>query len=145
MGQRRSALPLRTGGCLCGDVRFEIYGELRPIIASYCEQCRRTTGHYMAATAVHTDNLSVTIEDGLRWYRSSPDAKRGFCCHCGSSMFWQGPDESFVSISVGALDDSDGLALVAHIFVADKGAYYEIDDGVPQFPESNHNVSPPQG
>jgi hypothetical protein len=33
------------------------------------------------------------------------------------------------------MDKPTGLAISMHIFVADKGDYYEIDDGLPQFPQ----------
>ncbi len=42
---------MKTGSCLCGAVAFEIRGELRPVIACHCIQCRKQTGNYMSATA----------------------------------------------------------------------------------------------
>jgi hypothetical protein len=35
-------------------------------------------------------------------------------------------------VALGCLDDELGLKIAKHIFVADKGSYYEIDDGAPQ-------------
>jgi hypothetical protein len=37
----------------------------------------------------------------------------------------------------GALDDPTGLRTERHIFVAHKGDWYEIADGLPQFPDSS--------
>ena len=45
-----SAKPI-TGGCLCGGVRYTVTGPLRDIVACHCEQCRRSSGHFVAATA----------------------------------------------------------------------------------------------
>src|SRR5208282_6413584 len=56
------------GSCLCGGVRYEVRGPLRDVIACHCSQCRRTTGHYMAATAAKRAHFTVTRDDGLRWY-----------------------------------------------------------------------------
>jgi hypothetical protein len=124
--------PLRTGGCLCGGVRYEVRGALRPVIMCHCTQCRRMTGHVMAATAALLDDFRLLAEGPLRWYQSSPQAQRGFCGRCGSTLFWKDEGRAYVSITAGTLDDSTGLAVAGHIFVGDKGAYYEIDDGTPQ-------------
>ena len=122
----------RTGGCLCGGVRYEVTGALRPIVMCHCTQCRRTTGHIMAATAARHADFRLTAEQGLSWYASSPEARRGFCNRCGSTLFWQATGGDYLSIAAGTLDDSSGLKIVCHIFTADKGAYYEISDGTPQ-------------
>ena len=57
---------------------------------------------------------------------------RGFCGICGSFLFWKRGDEGLTSFSLGSLDSPTGLQLERHIFVADKGDYYTIDDGLPQ-------------
>jgi len=35
-------------------------------------------------------------------------------------------------VALGALDGPTGLKLERHIFTADKGDYYDIDDGIAQ-------------
>ncbi|WP_095590505.1 GFA family protein [Actibacterium ureilyticum] len=120
---------MRTGGCLCGAVRYRVDGPLRPVIACHCTQCRKTSGHHVAATSVARDRIE--IDGALRWYASSDGARRGFCPNCGSNLFWDGPG-SHLSIFAGTLDAPTGLTLKGHIFCADKGDYYEIADGLPQ-------------
>ena len=121
-----------TGGCLCGAVRYEVRGSLRPIVACHCSQCRRMTGHYLAATAARDGDLVVTARVGLKWFESSASARRGFCGRCGSTLFWHGVGRDYVSIAAGSIDGPTGLALVQHIHTADKGDYYALEDGVPQ-------------
>lgn len=70
--------------------------------------------------------------DTLRWYQSSPTAERGFCVTCGSSLFWRQVNSAQIDVAPGALDAPTGLRLAGHIFVADKGDYYDIADGLPQ-------------
>ncbi|MDJ1009291.1 MAG: GFA family protein [Paracoccaceae bacterium] len=118
------------GRCLCGAVRFTVSGPMRPVVACHCVQCRKTSGHFVAATSA--PRARVEIAGDVTWYASSPEARRGFCGTCGSSLFWDGGG-SYLSIHAGALDGATGLALAGHIFVADKGDYYEITDGLPQF------------
>lgn len=120
-----------TGGCLCGAIRYEVTGPLRPVVACHCSQCRRTSGHHVAATAAPRDR--VTITGSPRWFASSDSARRGFCPTCGSNLFWEGAAND-LPIFAGTLDGDPGIRLAAHIFCADKGAYYDIADDVPQIP-----------
>jgi len=123
---------MHHGSCLCGAVRFEITGPMRPVVACHCSQCRRTSGHVWAATSVPDKALRLIRADGLRWYRSSDRARRGFCAICGASLFWKPDGEDRTAIAAGALDQPTGLRLDRHIFTADKGDYYDIADDLPR-------------
>ena len=123
---------MQKGSCLCGAVTYEATGELRPSVACHCTQCRKTSGHYWSATQVPSENLNITKSDGLKWFRSSNTARRAFCSHCGSSLFWEMDGEGATSIATGTMDGPTGLRTDKHIFVADKGDYYDISDGLPQ-------------
>lgn len=122
-----------TGGCVCGAVRFTTYGPLRDVIACHCEQCRRQSGHFLAATACADSDLEVTGTAGITWYEASDSARRGFCRRCGSGLFWKANGTDRTSILAGAFDQPSGLKLTSHIYCAEKGDYYEIADGLPQF------------
>ncbi|WP_282120302.1 GFA family protein [Ruegeria atlantica] len=123
---------MQNGSCLCGAVAFTIDGELSQPSACHCGQCRKQSGHVWSSTWTHQDNLSFTASDTLTWFRASDTARRGFCRSCGSFLFWQHNDEDTISISMGALSEPTGLTLSKHIFVADKGDYYDITDDLPQ-------------
>jgi hypothetical protein len=123
------------GGCLCGGVRFEVHGPLRPIIYCHCTMCRRSSGHFDAATACAPQDLRLLSSSSLRWYASSAIARRGFCGICGSQLFWEPARGGHISLWAGTLDLPSGLRAAKHIFVADKGDYYEITDGLPQWPQ----------
>jgi hypothetical protein len=138
------AKPARaTGGCLCGAVRYEVRGPLRPIVACHCTQCRRTTGHFLAATAAREGDLHLTRGTGLKWYDSSAGARRGFCAECGSTLFWRGTGRDYLSIAAGSIDGATGLALVQHIHVADKGDYYALEDGIMQSAQGMQPITAP--
>jgi hypothetical protein len=122
------------GRCQCGAVRFEVHGPLRPVIYCHCTLCRRLNGHFAAATACAPEHLRLLSAQSLRWYASSAIARRGFCDTCGAQLFWEPTHGGHISIWVGALDTPTGLRASEHIFVAEKGDYYEIADGLPQWP-----------
>ena len=129
---------IARGSCLCGAVRYAVHGPLRPVIACHCVQCRKTSGHHVAATSAPRE--SVVTEGEVTWYASSPVARRGFCGVCGSNLFWDGPG-SHLSIFAGTLDGDPGVRLAGHIFCADKGAYYDIADGLPQAEADDPNLT----
>lgn len=124
-----------SGGCLCGGVRYRVDGRLSDVGACHCSQCRRTTGHYFAAATCKRSDMAFDRDETLAWYESSPGIYRGFCSRCGSSLFWQDSRRDEIDILAGTLDMPTGLVMVDHIFVADKGDYYEITDGLPQKPQ----------
>ena len=131
---------MAQGSCLCGAVTFEVAGPLPGPDACHCTQCRKHSGHYFASTDVPRAALAVSGEENVRWYRSSERARRGFCGTCGSSLFWDPIGKDKIAIAMGAFDAPTGTRLAMHIFVADKGDYYEIDDGLPQFARSTPSI-----
>jgi len=127
---------MHTGSCLCGSVTFEITGNLAPPSACHCSQCRKQSGHFWSSTHMPEGNLTLTASDSLHWYSASDTAKRGFCNKCGSFLFWKHKNENNISIAMGAFHPPTGVTLARHIFVADKGDYYQINDAIPQLETS---------
>ena len=113
-------------------MRYRIAGRLRPVVACHCETCRRTSGHFVAATACVRADLSFEAEDTLSWWSATPGHRRGFCSRCGSSLFWEQEGAPGISVFAGTLDPPTGLMLGAHIFVAEKSDYYDVTDGLPK-------------
>ena len=118
------------GSCLCGAVGFEATGALRDPGACHCGQCRKQSGHYWAS--VGAAQADVTISGPVKWYAASAVADRGFCPECGAFLFWKPRDGGDIGLALGAVDGPSGVRLEKHIFVAFKGDYYDIADGLPQ-------------
>jgi len=114
------------GSCLCGQVTYEVTEPLREVIVCHCGQCRKTSGHYVAATSAALGHLHITGE--VTWFRSSETARRGFCGTCGSNLFWWPDAEPRMSIFSGTLDGATGLRVTSQICTADKGDYYDLPD-----------------
>ncbi len=122
----------KHGACNCGRVRFNIVGELGANDACHCVQCRRQSGHYFASANVARSAITITGEENLTWYQSSPKVRRGFCSTCGAFLFWDPPERDWTGVALGAIENPTGSRLEKHIFVAEKGDYYDIADGLPQ-------------
>lgn len=125
---------VHKGSCLCGAVSFEVEGALAAPSACHCTRCRKHTGHYEAGTDAPRSAVTIRGEDSVTWYYSPGEkVRRGFCKTCGSSLFFDIVRVDRLGISMGAFDTPTHAKLELHIFVGNKGDYYEIADGLPQY------------
>jgi hypothetical protein len=126
----------RTGGCLCGAVRFTLHGPLRDVVVCHCRECRRWHGGAGAYTSLPKEALELTEQRGLRFVpspASDAQADRGFCAECGSSLFWRAPGRPSISVTAGALDGDTGLVTEQHIYDAQRADWEHVDD-LPRIP-----------
>jgi len=123
---------MKKGSCLCGGVSFVVTGDLAAPDACHCVQCRKQSGHYFASTDVPRSAIVITGQENLTWYQSSEKVRRGFCSTCGAALFWDPRARDGIGVAMGAFDTPTSTHLEKHIFVAEKGDYYEIADDVPQ-------------
>src|SRR5215470_5999016 len=119
---------MKTGGCGCGAVRYEVTGDFTQVTFCHCSKCRRWHGHVGAYVAVDRPDFRLVDTRGLRWWAASAVVKRGFCGECGSSLFWDEDGETKMGVCVGTLDEPTGLTPKAHIYLASKGDYYTVPD-----------------
>lgn len=119
---------MKTGGCLCGAVRYELRGKTTSVTYCHCSMCRRWHGHVGAYAAVDRADFALLEQRTLKWFASSPDVRRGFCAACGSSLFFDEAGAPKMAFCAGTLDEPTGLRSKAHIFVASKGDYYDLAD-----------------
>lgn len=123
---------MNRGSCLCGAVRFVVDGALPQPDICHCGQCRKQSGHVFASADVPKSALLVTGAEAVAWYRSSEKVRRGFCSRCGSTLFWEPLHRDWIGVAMGAFDGPTATRAHMHIFVAEKGDYYDIADGLPQ-------------
>ena len=126
---------MRRGSCLCGKVTLEVEGELKNPDACHCRECRKTSGHYFVSTDIKRQNVSIKGEDNITWFHSSKKVRRGFCKTCGTNLFFDPLDTNkhdWTAVAMGAFDDPTGTQVGMHIFVSEKGDYYQLTDGLPQ-------------
>ena len=117
---------------MCGAVAYRVTGPLRDVINCHCSRCRRSTGHFMAATACATDDLTMTEDSTLRWYQGSEVASYGFCSRCGSTLFWRSTESpEQVSIAAGTLDAPTELSTQVAIFLDSASDYHHLDPDIP--------------
>jgi hypothetical protein len=124
------------GSCLCGGVRFAIEGELEPIQLCHCSQCRKAQGTPFASNIPVPTTAFRLFSGGelLKAYESSPGKQRVFCSNCGSPIYSQNERlPGVLRIRAGILDGDLATRPQAHIYVASKANWWELDDDLPQF------------
>lgn len=79
------------GECLCGAVKFSFPFPSIWVAHCHCTMCRRAHGAaFVTWVGAKAETCTITDpENLLRWYQSSPEAERGFCSRCGSSLFFR--------------------------------------------------------
>lgn len=118
-----------TGGCQCGQVRYELTEHPLTLYACHCTECRKqSTSAFGMSLIVRRRSVTYTGELG-EWWRPT-DSGAGltcrFCPHCGSRVFhdWEQPgvEESDLRMTIkgGSLDSGFAIAPVAHIWTRSK-------------------------
>lgn len=133
-----------TGSCLCGEIRYQI-GRFSGAIANcHCSMCRKFHGAAFStiASVAKTDFRWLQGESLLQAYTATNGTTRKFCSRCGSSLIFESPlgSTDMVEISIGGLDSVVDIGPNAHIFVASKASWYQIQDDLPQFAEGRASV-----
>lgn len=124
----------RSGGCLCGAVRFSAL--VSPEIqACHCTQCQRWTGGGPFFTA-RVQDLELTGETQAQPYRHSTWGERLFCGICGTTLFWRMQGHPSRSVAAGLLDDQSGLTVTEEIFVDDRPGWLKPWPGAAQSTEA---------
>ncbi len=124
---------MKSGSCMCGAISFQVSCDLRQPDACHCLQCRKFSGHYFVSTDVPRSALQIHGAGHITWFQSSERVRRGFCSICGCSLFFDPPAKDWIGIAMGAIDGASGTSTELHVFVAEKGDYYGITDGLPQY------------
>jgi hypothetical protein len=133
----------RTGGCLCGGVRYESTGEPLFSLLCHCRDCQHQSGSaYIAAMRVPAAGFRVTRGEPRLYMRTSEagnSVTQAFCGDCGAPLFIRvsvRPD--IVGLRVGSLDDPSEFRPEADIFVKSAQPWDHMNPDLPK-----HQTYPP--
>jgi hypothetical protein len=129
---------VRTGGCLCGAIRYEAGGEPLFSLLCHCRDCQRQSGTaYVAAVRMRSAAFRIT-QGTPKHYAAKSDAgndiHRVFCGDCGAPLYVQvstRPD--MVGIRVASFDDPGFFKPEADIFVKSAQPWDHMNPALPKF------------
>ncbi|MEQ1716125.1 MAG: GFA family protein [Hyphomicrobium sp.] len=129
----------RTGGCMCGQVRYEVPREMKTAAKCHCQMCQKSTGSSAMTAAVYA-NEDVKVTGDTKSFTYTSDGGRPvtnkFCPNCGSSIIMLSPAlEGLTLIRAGTLDDSTGLAPQFVVYNKRRPAWDADNPDIPHFPE----------
>ncbi len=126
-----------TGGCLCGQVRYQVQRKHLNAMHCHCQMCRKAHG---TAFSTHV----ITRPEQLLWrggsaalvpYESSREAFREFCSACGTHILVHGQSgDDTLAIPAGTLDGDPPITILGHMFVEERVGWFVIADALPQHP-----------
>jgi hypothetical protein len=125
---------VRSGGCLCGAVRYHVRGDPVHVGRCHCTDCRKESGSAFSVYAQWPLD-AFQLEGELATYRG-----RGFCARCGSRLLNPpDPGDALVEIRIGSLDDAPfELAPEAEIWVKRRESWIAPVAGASQHDENRH-------
>ena len=126
-----------NGGCYCGAIRYRVTERIANPTNCHCEICRRTTG------APYVAWFSVPSADFVFLVGNANCIPLQFACdadilpRCGTQLtFVDDASPGETDITIGSLDEPDGVAPHDHTFTSGKLAWLKLADGLPR-------ISPP--
>ncbi len=126
-----------TGGCYCGEIRYEFEGDAAFKMQCHCRECQYISGG-------GPNYIFGVPESSFKFAKGSPKeftrsdienaATRLFCGTCGTSLATKSKGApGVVIVKVGTLDDPSTFQSQAAIQVADKQPFHHVPEGLPAF------------
>lgn len=120
-----------TGGCLCGDVRYESSQPLYDPHYCHCRTCQKASGAPVIAGAFVARDAFRLTHGEPRLYQSSPIVERGFCGDCGTYLLYRPlitEWSDWMIVTIASLDDPGSLAPQRHYGIEAKISWFNTDD-----------------
>ena len=126
-----------NGHCECGQIRYEVDGDILDFCHCHCSQCRRLHGAaYATFAGIARDRFRyVSGMQHVKAYKASEHSDRIFCGVCGSAMLVESrrhPNYLFLSMSTVAGNPPRPRAY--HQYAASRAPWHAINDDLEQYP-----------
>ncbi len=124
----------RTGGCLCGQVRYSLSAE--PLVSRicWCRDCQHLASNGTVNAIFPSASITITNGEPAAYTKRSDggnDVTRRFCPHCGSHLFADSTGRAgFTVVRLGTLDDPSSVKPSANIWSASAPAWACLDEGL---------------
>ena len=128
--EKRHQMTERTGGCLCGQVRYTL--TVAPVVARicWCRDCQHIASNGTANAILPTENIKITgtLAEYRRTAASGNEVCRRFCPTCGSHLFADSTGRvGLTVVRIGTLDNPSSIKPVANVWSASAPSWACLD------------------
>ena len=133
MSGAEARVPVATGGCQCGAIRYAFYAPLENAHVCHCRMCQRASGGVFAALAGGAPANFAWTRGTPSFYASSSLARRAFCAQCGTPLsFKYDTPEARMYTTIGSLDHPEDVKLVKQYGVESRLPWVKFCEEVPE-------------
>lgn len=109
-GETTDRVPIHTGGCQCGGVRFAVYAQPEKIGLCHCRMCQKAVaGPFAVLAEVPWPEFAWTRRKPAA-FQSSSRAIRDFCAACGTPLSYRKPGGGIIELLTGAFEQPQLVA-----------------------------------
>ncbi|WAT18676.1 GFA family protein [Aurantiacibacter sp. MUD11] len=126
-----------SGGCLCGEIRYEITPPAAFVSQCCCKDCQKATGTgHATILGIHKDQLA--LNGSLATYTNVGETggkvTRHFCGTCAGRIYTSGDlPGDMIMVQAGSLDDPAQVTPQNAIYVKDRIPWDKLDPDIPHF------------
>lgn len=125
----------RQGGCLCGQVRYEVLGEPLAVVICHCKNCQKQSGSTFSINFIGQSD-QINLQGNVATYVDQNDSgdpvNRKFCASCGSPIFSEILSQgNLIALKVGTLDDTSDMEPQTQVWCVSKQNWLSLDTDMP--------------
>jgi hypothetical protein len=122
-----------TGGCQCGQIRYEIRAEPLTLYVCHCQECQKqSSSAFGMSMPVPRDAVVILQGQPKQWQRvsdSGRDVICFFCEECGTRLFHNPTrNPKITNVKPGTLDDTSCLKPVGNLWTQSSQPWVVLDD-----------------
>ena len=133
------------GGCLCGQVRYEVSVSPGPSRVCWCRDCQRISSNGTVNVIFPSEAIKISGTPGKHEKRADSGniVTRRFCPSCGTQLFSDSSGRPGLTVvRLGTLDEPSAVRPTANIWVASAPSWACVDQALEQFPGAPVAASP---
>lgn len=131
-----------SGSCLCGQIKFEYFGQFGPSSYCHCDDCKKVTGSaYLVSIRFDVKDFRIVSGNNKKSFSKVSDRGneiiRDFCQNCGSPLFTFSPHHpDFIWVKAGSLDDFSIVKPTHQSWMDSKVDWANIPDNIRSYSKS---------
>jgi len=125
----------RQGGCLCGQVRYEVSGDPLAVVLCHCINCQKQSGSTFSFNIIGQSD-QISLQGNVSTYVDENDSgdpvNRNFCGNCGSPIYSEILTQgNLIAVKIGTLDDTRDLEPQSQVWCISKQNWLSLNSDLP--------------